>query len=119
MDRNTLFGIVAFIAGVLCMIKAVAERKTAIRLAGKITGFMQRDGNYFPVIGFSYEGNEYSIPAANGAKQPKGNVGDEVEVLYRPKNQKYVNLVGSNTDIILSVVFLVGGAALIVLQFFR
>ncbi len=115
MDRDLLFGIVCFVAGVLCIIKVIYERKTAIRLPGTITGNSQDGrGNYFPIVAFQYEGQEYSIPGGNGSSKPKYSEGDKVEVLYRPSNQKYVNLVGSNLDIVYSIVFLVAGIALII-----
>lgn len=112
-NDNVLFGFMAFVAGIICLIKVMYERKTSLRIDGVISSFAQNSGNYFPVVTFTYEGNEYTMRAANGGSKPKGNVGDAVEVLYRPKNQKYVNLTGSNGDIMVAVVLIVLGAALL------
>lgn len=117
-NDRTMFGFLAFVAGILCLIKVVYERKTSIRIDGVISSFAQNSGNYFPVVTFNYEGEELTMRAANGGSKPKGNVGDSVVVLYRPKNQKYVNLVGSNGDITVAVVLIVLGALLLILGTF-
>ena len=120
LDMDLLFGIACFVAGILCMIKVIYERKTAIRLQGEISGYSQDgQGNYFPLVGFHYQGQDLTIPGANGSSKPKYEVGTEVEVLYRPSNQKYVNIAGSNRDIVYSIVFLVCGIGIVICSILR
>ena len=120
MDRDLLFGIVCIVAGILCLIKVIYERKTAIHLQGVISGYSQDGkGNYFPLVKFKYQGQDLSIPGANGSSKPKYQEGTSVEVLYRPSNQKYVMIAGSNSDIVYSVIFLVCGIGLVVCNLLR
>ncbi len=100
-DKDFLFGLVAFIVGVICLIKVIYERKTSVRLPGVVaSNTRDGNGNYYPVVTFTYNGQEYNIEGANGSNKPKYTEGQQVEVFYRPSNQKYVNIVGSNLDII-------------------
>lgn len=110
----------AFVAGVICMAKVIYERKTGIKIKGKIIGFT-RDarGNYYPMTEFTYENETYHISGANGSSKPKGKEGDEVEILYRPSNQKYVNIIGSNLDIVISVILMVCGAVMLIIKLGR
>ncbi len=115
LDMDLLFGIVCGIAGIVWLIKGSYDRKTAIRLPGEIKDYSQDgQGNYFPLIGFHYQGQDLTLSAANGSSKPKYEVGTAVEVLYRPSNQKYVNIVGSNRDLVYSVVFLVCGVGIVI-----
>lgn len=116
-DRNFLFGLVALVAGVVCLIKVIYERKTSIRLPGKVSGnSVDGNGNYYPVVTFTYNGQEYNISGANGSSKPKYTEGQSVEVLYRPSNQKYVNIVGSNLDIIIGVILTICGLIMTIIK---
>lgn len=114
-NESSVIGILTLIAGIVYFSKAIYERKSAIKIDGVISSFAEKAGDYFPMVTFQYEGNEYTMRGVNGGSKRKGNVGDKVEVYYRPKNQKYVNLAGSNGDIVVAVVLLVLGAVLCVL----
>lgn len=115
--RDWNFAIMVILAGVLCIVKCIYDRKGAVRLQGTVTGFVQNEyGIYFPVITFTYQGQELSMRAANGNKKPKGQEGDSAEVLYRPKNQKYVHLAGNNHDIVVAAALLVLGFLYLVLK---
>lgn len=114
-----IMGPVALVAGLLCLIKVIYERKNSVKVPGKIVNFVVENGNYFPVIAFVYNGEQKAIKGANGSASQKGNVGDDCEVLYRPGNEKYVNLTGSNIDIIISVGLVICGAILTAILFLK
>lgn len=120
LDMDLLFGIACGIVGIVWLIKGSYDRKTAIRLPGEIKDY-SRDGqgNYFPLIGFHYQGQDLTLSAANGSRKPKYEVGTAVEVLYRPSNQKYVNIAGSNRDLVYSVIFLVCGIGMVICNLLR
>ena len=118
MEKDMLFGIVVAVAGVLCMIKTMLDRKGE-RLQGVISDFVMRNGYPFPVVKFTYQGSEKEMRAANADSKKKRSVGDRVDIVYKPSNSEYVNILGDNLDIAISVGLIVAGIALIILQFFR
>lgn len=116
-NDRLLFGVLSLLAGIVYYVKAQYERKKSVRIDGIISSFEQNGGNYFPVVTFCYEDDEYTMRAANGGSRMNGEVGDAVEVFYRPSNQKYVHLVGSNGDITVAIVLIVLGGILTAVAF--
>ena len=120
MSKDLLFGIACIVAGIACLIKVIYERKTAVHLQGEISGYSQDGkGNYYPLVDFHYQGQDLTIPGANGSGKPKYEVGTAVEVLYRPSNQKYVNIAGSNSDIVYSIIFFVAGIGIVICKLLK
>lgn len=119
-NKNLDFAVMVILAGVFCLVKSIYDRTGAVRLQGTINTFTQNNyGIYFPVVTFTYQGQELSMRTANGGKKPKGQVGDTAEILFRQKNQKYVHLAGSIYDIIFSVTLFVLGLVLLGLEILR
>lgn len=110
MDNDLLFGLAVLMVGIICILKGIIDRKRATRLSATITGVIQRDGYFFLLVTFQYEGEEHSAYTGNGSRHLKENIGDQVEIYFRPNKRKYVNMVGNNTDIIFSLAFIVLGA---------
>ena len=111
---NLIFGIVLAAVAIGMIVKSAYDRKKGIRCKGVIVGFSKGERDYlFPVVQFTYEGEEYCISTMNGSKKPKKGVGSEMEILYLPKNQKYVIEVGNYNDIWVSLACAVAGIALI------
>lgn len=97
-------GAILAVVAILMVIKGIYDRATAIRIAGEIVEFSRNpQGYYFPIVTFMYKGQILNMPLANGSSTPKGNVGDQVIVLYNPKNIKNVNIAGNYTDIIMGI----------------
>lgn len=118
--NNWSFIVMVILAGGFCLVKGIFDRMGAVRLQGTISSFMQNNyGVYFPIVTFTYQGQEFSMRTANGSKKPKGQVGDTVEVLYSQKNQKYVHLTGSNYDFVFSITLLVAGLVILVYEIMR
>lgn len=101
-DIKFYAGIFVVVVSIFYLIKAIYDRMTAIVLDGEVVGFTQnqRDGGYYKMIKFTYQGEELTMSSISGSKTPKGNVGDQVVVLYNPKNQKNVNIKGDYTEFI-------------------
>lgn len=109
-DDDFMFGLVVFILGLVGLIKSLVDRKTAIRLSGKVVkSFTDKYGVYFPIISFYYEDQEYNIQGSIGSKKPKYVEGQDVEIFFKPKNQKNVMVVGNNYDIFFFLVLAICG----------
>ena len=97
---DLIFGVLLVVVSIGLTVKAAYERKTGVRCKGVIAGFSKGDRGYlFPVVKFTYEGEEYCMSTLNGSKKPKKEIGEETEVIYRPKNQKYVIEIGNYSDV--------------------
>lgn len=95
-----ILGIVLAIVSLGLIIKSLYDRKTGFRCKGVIVGFSKGERDVqFPIFLFTYEGEEYRISSLNGSKKPKKGIGAETEIIYKPKNQKYVIEVGDYKDI--------------------
>ena len=120
MNKELLFALAVFVAGILCLIKVYIDRKGE-KLSGVVSGFVNNDGYDFPMIRFQYNGQELEARAANGGNKKTAKLveGDRVDIIYRPGKAKYVNIVGDNHDIITAVVLTVGGLELVILNLLR
>lgn len=97
---NLLFGVILAVISIGLMVKCFYERKTGFRCKGMIVDFSKEEnGVLFPVVKFIYGGEEYCISTLNGSKKPKKGIGAETEIIYVPKNQKYVIEVGDYKDV--------------------
>ncbi len=97
---DLIFGVLLAVISLGLIVKATYERKTGFRCKGTIVGFSKGEkGALFPVVQFTYGGETYSMSTMNGSKKPKKGVGTETEVIYCPKNQKYVIEVGNYSDV--------------------
>ena len=117
MDRNMLFGIGALVAGVLCIIKVIIDRRGE-HLSGVISDFESQNGVDFPVVTFTYNGQELQMRAANGDNK-KVTKGQNVQIIYRPGKGKYVNIVGDVRDIVVAVGLTICGIVIIICQLLR
>lgn len=117
MNKNLLFGIAILICAILGLIKGIFDRATAVHVTGKVIDYLYDNRNdvYFKILQFQYNGQEMKMKAANGSAKQKGAIGEELQLLYNPKNQKYVNIAGDNKDIIIFSVLIVCGALMIYL----
>ena len=105
-----LGGVVFIIMGTVLLIKCLIDRKISVRIPGEIVDFVySQEGVYFPMISFTYEGEELCMKCGNGDKKKKAQVGDSVIVLYNPRNHKYVNVAGNYTDIITCIMVILLG----------
>ena len=106
MDKQFLFEVAVLVAGILCLLKGYLDRKGE-KLSGVVSGFVNMDGYDFPMIRFQYNGQELEARAANG---------DKVDIVYRPSKAKYVNILGDNHDIYISVALIVCGLVMVILR---
>ncbi len=113
MERDMFFGIGALIAGVLCIIKVIIDRRGE-HLSGVISDFVLQNGVKFPVVTFTYNGQELQMRAAN-ADNKKVTKGQNVEIIYRPGKGKYVNIIGSVRDIVVAVGLTICGIGIIII----
>ncbi len=96
------------LVGIYVIIKGIYDRVTAIRLEGEIVDVVHDpQGAYFPLIQFTYEGQEYNMQGDAGQNTPKFQIGKQVKIYYRPKNQEYVLMAGKFTDILIGFVVIV------------
>ena len=63
-------------------------------------------------------GQELEARAANGDKgnKMKHKEGDRVDIVYRPSKAKYVNILGDNHDIYISVALIACGLVMVILR---
>ena len=117
MDKQLLFAVVVLVAGILCLIKGYIDRKVE-KLSGVVSGFVNMEGHDYAVIRFQYNGQELEERAANAEsrKKAKHREGDRIDIIYRPGKAKYVNIVGDNSDVYISVVLTVCGLLMVILR---
>lgn len=117
---NLLFGVILIVVSIGLMVKCFYERKTGFRCKGVIVDFSRGEkGVLFPVVKFNYGGEEYCISTLNGSKKPKKGIGTETEIIFVPKNQKYVIEVGDYKDVWLCLGCLAVGIILTVSAFLK
>lgn len=110
-------GVLFIIMGIVYLVKTLITRKNAIRLSGEIIDFIWEKNACYPLIRFTYKGEEIKMQGGNGSSKPKGNVGEQVTVLYNPKELRYVNIVGNNNDIWVLAILVVFGVSCILKAF--
>ena len=110
MDKQFLFEVAVLVAGILCLLKGYLDRKGE-KLSGVVSGFVNMDGYDFPMIRFQYNGQE--LDKGNKMKHKEG---DRVDIVYRPSKAKYVNILGDNHDIYISVALIVCGLVMVILR---
>lgn len=111
---RSICGVIIILVGIIFFIKTLIDRKTSVKLAGEIVDAkIDANGVYFPLIKFVYEGEELCMQGASGDRNPKWNVGDKLNVLYTPKNTKWVNVEGNYGDVIGALAAVVLGLLII------
>ena len=113
----TVFGGILVFAGFYLIAKKIASAKNGISITAELVGFATEKDAQYPLFKFTYEGQEISMtggmPVSNPSKY-KYSVGDSVSIKYSPKNTRYVDVVGENSDLLYAAGSIVLGAILIV-----
>lgn len=111
-----MFGLSALLGGVLGLGKGLLIDRKGEKFMANVDSFVMQNGNKFPVVKFDYHGKEITMRVANADTRNKLSEGDDVEIICRSENAKYVNIVGDNLDIVFSAVLLVLGIILVVIS---
>ncbi len=115
-----IFGGLLVFTGFYLIIKGIFARKKGEHIPARFVGFSNEKGNSYPLFNFKYNGEDLTISGAVPVERPdsyKHEVGDTVNIIYVPGNNKYVDIEGSYTDFLWAVGSILVGAVLIFLYF--
>lgn len=117
MFLAVFYGLVTF-CGFYLIIKCFISRRRGVHLEGKLVCYREERGTQYPVFTFTYEGEELTLPGGVPAdpKKFKYEEGENVKIIFDPKNGKFVDLEGSATEYIYGIAAIVLGGFLLVYQ---
>ena len=120
--RDLILGGIAVFLGIYVLVKAIISRTKGKHIPAVLIDFRDENNTHYPLFKFTYEGEEYTLTGGNPVKDPnkyKHQVGDNVNVIFNPKNRKYVDVEGSYLDIVMAVGALLLGAFLLYYYFMK
>lgn len=114
------FGGVLVFAGFYLIAKGIYAKVKGEHIPATLVGFSDENGTHYPVFKFNYNGQEYTISGGVAASEPdkyKYSVGDTVNIIYVPGNEKYVDVEGSITEFLYALGSIAGGIVFILIYF--
>ncbi len=113
-----VLGIVFICLGIYLIISHISIKNKAVVVEGRVTGYASIEGGEYPVIHFTYNGEELDMPAAVSQKKPKYPEGEMLSVYY-VQGHKWLNIVGDKNNLIQGAGMIAAGIAIIVLMIIK
>ncbi len=110
-----LLGIAFLLVGIYLIVKSFLIKKNGILLDGTINRYQKEEGHNFPMVHYTYNGEEFDMTASVAHKKPKYSAGDSVKI-YRLEKENYVVIDGENAELKNGICITLAGVAIIVLM---
>ena len=115
-----IFGGLLVFTGFYLIIKGIMSRKKGEHIPARLVGFSDERGTHYPLFNFQYNGEDLTISGGFSVDKPdtyKYQIGDTVNIIYVPGNNKYVDIEGSFADFLWGVGSILAGAVFVFLYF--
>lgn len=108
---------VCFVAmGIYLIVKSKLVKKQGVHVEGVVTGYREKEGHMFPMVHFTYNGEELDYTASCAHKKPKYADGDAVSGFFVEKDSS-VYLDGENSELKNGIFLTLAGVAILVFCF--
>ena len=116
MKKIYILSAMCLISGICVLFEQLKAIKKGIPVNARVKGYTSIEGGEYPMLHFTYNDEDFDMPAAVSQKKPKMQPGTELEAYY-VKGSQWVYIKGEKNQMILGVFLIVLSIVIIALDF--
>lgn len=109
-----ILGAGLLLVGIYLIVKSVLVKKQGVYIEGVVTGYRNKEGHMFPMVNFTYNGEELDYIASCAHKKPKFSDNTPIKGYFVEKDN-CVYIEGENAELKNGLFIAVCGLAILVL----